>query len=272
MDEALDAALQAQFGGEEEDDDFSDGTESEEEEEEDEEDGEDGEGEEQEDDGEDGGVGVGVGGGGGGDTVVKEKSRPGEKLKSLGERRGRDRGEEDIATFLGLGVGGAAKRTKLLHPSVSSSSSSSSAADADLNVNTSTHTTPQNFSRIDTVNMTEEQLRADFPLFIAARKRKVAIDFTLEAGEMLFLPAGWYHEVQSLGGIGVGGGSSSEGKEVSSEVAEEGRRSSGGKEMHGEGQGGHLAFNYWFHPPDSSSYDKPYTTDFWLDDFRSRPK
>ena len=40
----------------------------------------------------------------------------------------------------------------------------------------------------------------------------------LNAGDMLYLPCGWFHEVQSFGS--------------------------------GE-EGGHLALNYWFHPPDN---------------------
>jgi hypothetical protein len=39
----------------------------------------------------------------------------------------------------------------------------------------------------------------------------------VNAGEMLYLPAGWFHEVTSFGGAS---------------------------------SGGHFAFNYWMHPPD----------------------
>eukprot|EP01033_Poteriospumella_lacustris_P013655 gene13655-9782_t len=47
-------------------------------------------------------------------------------------------------------------------------------------------------------------------------------------GEMLFIPAGWFHEVKS------------------------------------QGSEGHIAFNYWFHPPDQlDNFDKPYSSDFW---------
>ncbi len=51
---------------------------------------------------------------------------------------------------------------------------------------------------------------------------------------MLYLPASWFHEVTSYGD------QSSEGL-------------------------GHLAFNYWVHPPSTSDFDAPYTDDFWMD-------
>ena len=59
---------------------------------------------------------------------------------------------------------------------------------------------------------------------------------TLTAGQMLFIPAGWFHEVRSTGG----------------------------------GDSGHLALNYWFHPPDGSDFNKPYLSDFWPNDWRKR--
>lgn len=60
----------------------------------------------------------------------------------------------------------------------------------------------------------------------------------LVAGEMLFLPCGWFHEVTSLS----------------------------------TGQEGHLAFNYWFWPPDGSSPERPYTSKFWEADFTARQR
>ncbi len=56
------------------------------------------------------------------------------------------------------------------------------------------------------------------------------------AGQMLYLPCGWFHEVTSYG-----------------------------KE--------HMAFNYWWHPPDNLSrhgFLKPYTSDYWPTHFRQR--
>ena len=62
-------------------------------------------------------------------------------------------------------------------------------------------------------------------------------DVHLKAGEMLYIPCGWFHEVES---VGSGSG------------------------------GGHMAFNYWFHPPDGETFDKPYKSDFWLNDWKKR--
>ena len=45
-----------------------------------------------------------------------------------------------------------------------------------------------------------------------------ALECELQAGQMLYLPCGWFHEVRSYGN---------------------------------SKDGGHLALNYWFHPPDN---------------------
>ena len=45
-----------------------------------------------------------------------------------------------------------------------------------------------------------------------------AFECELKAGEQLYLPCGWFHEVRSYGD---------------------------------SAEGGHLALNYWFHPPDN---------------------
>ena len=61
-------------------------------------------------------------------------------------------------------------------------------------------------------------------------------EVTITAGEMLYIPAGWFHEVRSTGG----------------------------------GSEGHLALNYWFHPPDGSTFEKPYSSNFWPSDWEKR--
>ena len=53
----------------------------------------------------------------------------------------------------------------------------------------------------------------------------------VKEGEMLYLPASWFHEVISFSGS--------------------------------EPQQGHMAFNYWMHPPTTKSYDQPYNDGFW---------
>ncbi|BDA43071.1 probable bifunctional peptidase and (3S)-lysyl hydroxylase Jmjd7 at N-terminal half [Coccomyxa sp. Obi] len=86
---------------------------------------------------------------------------------------------------------------------------------------------PDSFSRVDL---------AAGPKEIAARFRDfpgidAALQVEVQEGEMLYLPAGWFHEVKSFG-----------------------RR--------------HMALNYWAHPPDNldpgpAGFSKPYKGDYW---------
>lgn len=90
---------------------------------------------------------------------------------------------------------------------------------------TTTSTRPDNFSQVDT-SLPSSQLKTQFPRY--AKAAKTAVTVTLKEGEMLFIPAGWFHEVKS------------------------------------QGSEGHIAFNYWFHPPDQlNNFEKPYSSDFW---------
>lgn len=74
---------------------------------------------------------------------------------------------------------------------------------------------------------------------------------TVHEGDILYLPASWFHEVVSIG-------------RPSSALNDNGNPQGGG-------DGGHMALNYWFHPPDALySFLKPYSTDFWPNDFRLR--
>jgi len=51
----------------------------------------------------------------------------------------------------------------------------------------------------------------------------------LHEGDALYLPASWFHEVTSFSAA----------------------------------KSGHLAFNYWFHPPTAATFNAPYEDDFW---------
>lgn len=88
---------------------------------------------------------------------------------------------------------------------------------------------PDSFSRVD-LSRPQQEIKTQFPLFPGTQ----AVECELEAGQMLYLPCGWFHEVRSYG--------------------------------HPD-EGGHLALNYWFHPPDNigsgASMDKPYTSQYW---------
>ena len=94
-------------------------------------------------------------------------------------------------------------------------------------------TTPLHFSRVN-LSESPEAISAKFPKFAEALEATV----TLRAGEMLYLPAGWFHEVTS-------------------------------ESVAGDGEY-HMAFNYWFHPPDAPHYESPYTSSFWTWDWQKR--
>ncbi|CUM68313.1 uncharacterized protein PRCAT00006035001 [Priceomyces carsonii] len=59
----------------------------------------------------------------------------------------------------------------------------------------------------------------------------------LHPGDMLYLPAGWFHEVSSYG-------------------------------SHIDDLSIHVALNYWFSPPDSDSYEAPYRDSYWNEDWK----
>lgn len=83
---------------------------------------------------------------------------------------------------------------------------------------------PNSFSRIK--NTSDHKQLADFPKF----QNATYYDITLKAGESLFLPAGWFHEVKSCG----------------STV-----------------DGVHMAMNYWMAPSTENDFDHPYQDGFW---------
>ncbi|KAL0589365.1 hypothetical protein ABG067_002584 [Albugo candida] len=95
---------------------------------------------------------------------------------------------------------------------------------------------PLNFSKIDAQLLQDptsrEQLNTLYPEFQHAQ----AAFCEVNAGDILYLPASWFHEVRSYGA-----------------------------------SDGHLALNYWFHPPDQlSNYEEPYSSPFWSRDFLLR--
>lgn len=95
---------------------------------------------------------------------------------------------------------------------------------------------PSNFSLIQT-QLPDSEIQEKFPMFLKAKERKLRAD--LAPGDMLYIPAGWFHEVFS---------------ESDSESSNE----------------GHMALNYWFHPPDSGLFETPYSSSFWTEDWKCR--
>ena len=98
--------------------------------------------------------------------------------------------------------------------------------------------TPMNFSLVDITKSPEER-RKLWPRFEEA----VALECEVKEGEMLFLPAGWFHNVTSFSAADAD--------------------SSNNNRFH-------MAFNYWFHPPDATKYQQPYHSDFWETDWGNR--
>ncbi|GFR44988.1 hypothetical protein Agub_g6296, partial [Astrephomene gubernaculifera] len=146
--------------------------------------------------------------------------------------------------------------------------------EADLIVD---NNTPPSFSRVPMGDprVSDLQLAAAFPLFPG---RSAAVEVVVEAGSMLYLPAGWFHEVTSYGTAGGTAAAAAEGSDdVSIGTAAGGGsgNGSGAKGPPGGGPVGHLAFNYWFHPPDNldpsrRGFKSPYVSDFWPSFWRSR--
>lgn len=98
---------------------------------------------------------------------------------------------------------------------------------------------PDSFSRIDP-GKPARYLRQHFPKFPGFEN---ALECEIQEGQMLYLPAGWFHEVTSFSGSGT--------------------------------SHSHLALNYWMHPPDvldpgCKGLDRPYSSEYWADVWASR--
>ena len=102
-------------------------------------------------------------------------------------------------------------------------------------------TDPPSFSRTSLARFpaseTDVDARKRFPLFRAARATR-RMETTVRAGEILYLPAGWFHEVRSCNAPGEN----------------------------------HAALNYWFHPPAfGAPFETPYGSaqrqDLWERDW-----
>ena len=94
---------------------------------------------------------------------------------------------------------------------------------------------PPSFSTVDWT-LPADELREQFPKYAEAAMEEIEV----RAGEMLYLPAGWFHLVESRGA-----------------------------DLRNPR---HMALNYWVHPPDAGSgrFDAPYTSEFWPRDWAAR--
>ncbi|KAL7470514.1 hypothetical protein ACHAXS_010768 [Conticribra weissflogii] len=95
---------------------------------------------------------------------------------------------------------------------------------------------PNNFSKVDHTLLDDPvELERQYPKMSGAKAAFAIVN----EGECLYLPASWFHEVTSYGG------------DTTTE--------------------GHIALNYWFHPPDAENdFENPYSSEFWPNDYRER--
>ncbi|GME68120.1 unnamed protein product [[Candida] boidinii] len=109
---------------------------------------------------------------------------------------------------------------------------------------------PPSFSRIPPALLHLDELKNDeirqkleaylekyYPEFAKIKELKITVD--VKPGQMLYLPAGWFHEVTSYG---------------TSDKCEGHSRA-------------HIALNYWYNPPGRMDPSDPYTDDYWKADF-----
>lgn len=97
---------------------------------------------------------------------------------------------------------------------------------------------PSHFSQINLNHSSKDEMERMFPLFANSSYSRM-LEVSLQAGEMLYLPCGWFHEVSSGG-------------------------------MKDASKARHIAVNYWFHPPDGAAFQSPYTDSFWEDSWKRR--
>lgn len=93
----------------------------------------------------------------------------------------------------------------------------------------------------------------EFPFYEHATELSVE----LEAGQMLYMPCGWWHEVTS-----EGNGAAAEATDVAPGLEKAAPPSQPKSQLH-------AAINYWFHPPDAASFASPYTNPFFEEAFQT---
>jgi Cupin-like domain len=102
-----------------------------------------------------------------------------------------------------------------------------------------------------TKNANDEQLPVP-PNFVVEENACIPFEWVeMRAGDVMYLPAGWFHEVFSMG-------------------SDTGTDNDGATTTN---NGIHMAINYWVHPPDvgpGTSFTKPYLSTFWQRDWDTR--
>ncbi len=101
------------------------------------------------------------------------------------------------------------------------------------------------------------------------------LEVEVHAGDMLYMPAGWYHEVVSLDAVQSPEAPASASAEAKAAAAMSGAATRAQlAAAAAEGKEAdlpyHCAMNYWFHPPDADEFEAPYTSGFWARDWEER--
>jgi Cupin-like domain len=115
-------------------------------------------------------------------------------------------------------------------------------------------------------NGTFPQEKAVPPNFVRQydRNRVTFQTITMNAGDALYIPAGWFHEVVSIG--------SNQPKDGGDSTMTAPTTKSCGDDHHHNGI--HMAINYWYHPPDAitgqTNFHQPYVSQFWQRDWDAR--
>jgi Cupin-like domain len=123
-----------------------------------------------------------------------------------------------------------------LFPDDDSTDSEDPSSNAEVVVGSRPESKPKHFSRVVLDSNQLDACPTAYPLF-PDRQRQCVV--SLEAGEMLYLPASWFHCVTSKSDCASNASAT-------------------------PGLNYHLAINYWYHPPDHlSDFDNPYQSDFW---------
>jgi hypothetical protein len=107
------------------------------------------------------------------------------------------------------------------------------------------------------------EVRAQWPRFQGV----TLTTFDLESGQLLYLPAGWWHEVVSFASARTAPLSA---EKVPVKVTRKRSRSVRADTKHLAElsrvplpEGAHLALNWWFYPPSTDTYQSPYDDGFW---------
>lgn len=119
---------------------------------------------------------------------------------------------------------------------------------------------PLNFSRVRESELSPADIQNLYPLYPPARQS--AVEVVVEAGQMLYIPTGWFHEVYSISTNGSCTAGVSTSKVTDCVTSRDGIKPTDV----------HMALNYWFHPPDGDSFERPYKSDFWPLDWHRRGK